>query len=962
VPDRQFRQSNALEKEPMKTSRSKLTVASFFGAFLLFPLAAFADRPTISQQPTNQAVLVGSNTTFSVLATGSLPLFYQWRSTCDALPDATNNTLTLPAVTTNQSGCTYWVEVANADGAVTSSVARLSVLSPSAPDSFNPGPNDVVHCMAVQPDGKILVGGNFTNLSGQGRSCIARLNADGTLDTDFSAGANGDVYALAIQADGKILLGGFFTILCGQGRSYLGRLNPNGTLDADFNPGANRYVCSLALQPDGMILVAGNFSTLASQSCYFLGRLNADGTLDSTFNPRANSIVNSVAVQPDARILVGGGFALLGGQSRTRLGRLNANGSLDTTFNIGANSSVFSLAVQVDGKILVGGNFTTLGGQSQSYLGRLNSDGTLDAGFNPGANGSVSSIVGQTDGRILIGGNFTALGGQARAYLGRLNSDGTLDGNFNPGASSTVYSLAVQADGKILVGGSFATLGGQSRPYIGRLTPTEPATQNLTFDGSTANWQRGGSSPEVWRTAFEVTSNGMSWTALGSGVRIPGGWRLGGLACPATAIVRARGFVAGGIYNASGWFVETIAGPPAITIQPVNQTVPVGAAASFVIAAYSGSPASYSWLQNGFPVPGATNANYTTNDLQLSASGSEYSCVVSNAWGSTTSLMATLTVLPLPPTITQHPVNQRILAGSHAIFSVAATGSLPLFIQWLSSCDTPPDATNGTLTLPAVTTDQSGCAYWAVVTNAYGVSTSAVAMLTVVNPSTADTFNPVANDRVCATALQADGKILASGDFTTLAGQTRARLGRINADGTLDTSFNPAVDNYACSLVAQPDGKILLGGHFTTLGGQSRSRVGRINADGTLDASFNSGANGPVYSLFVQPDGKILVGGYFTILGGQSHYYLGRLNPDGSLDTSFEAGTSGTVDSLAVQADGKILLGGDFTILNGQSHSNVGRLNADGTLDTTFNAAANGTVFSLAVQPDGKILLGGVLH
>jgi hypothetical protein len=89
----------------------KLTIASFFSAFLLSPFAAFADPPTITQQLTNQAVLAGSNATFIVVAAGSLPLSYQWRSSCDALADATINTLTLPAVTTNQSGCNYWVEV-----------------------------------------------------------------------------------------------------------------------------------------------------------------------------------------------------------------------------------------------------------------------------------------------------------------------------------------------------------------------------------------------------------------------------------------------------------------------------------------------------------------------------------------------------------------------------------------------------------------------------------------------------------------------------------------------------------------------------------------------------------------------------------------------------------------------------------------------------------------------------------
>src|SRR5437899_2664542 len=134
------------------------------------------------------------------------------------------------------------------------------------PDSFNPGANSVVFSLAVQADGKILVGGGFfTTLGGQSRNYIGRLNADGTLDTSFNPGANSVVYSLAVQADGKILVGGIFTALAGNGRNHIGRLNADGTLDTSFNPGANDLVGSLAVQADGRILVGGFFTTLGGQ-------------------------------------------------------------------------------------------------------------------------------------------------------------------------------------------------------------------------------------------------------------------------------------------------------------------------------------------------------------------------------------------------------------------------------------------------------------------------------------------------------------------------------------------------------------------------------------------------------------------------------------------------------------------------------------------------------------------------
>jgi uncharacterized delta-60 repeat protein len=466
--------------------------------------------------------------------------------------------------------------------------AQLSTLSPQPasaqsplPDSFNPGADDDVYSLAVQADGKILVGGAFTWFVGR----IGRLNVDGTLDTGFNPGASGGPYphvcSLAVQADGKILVGGDFTTLGGQARNYIGRLNVDGTLDSGFNPGANDVVGPLAVQADGKILVGGDFTTLGGQTRNYIGRLNVDGTLDSGFNPGANSSVYSLAAQVDGKILVGGCFTTLGGQPRNRIARVNANGTLDSGFNPGAGTTdgyppyVYSLAVQADGKILVGGWFTTLGGQTRSYIGRLNADGTLDSGFNPGASSYVESLAVQADGKILVGGCFTTLGGQPRSCLGRLNADGTLDTAFNPGADGRVYSLAVQADGKILVGGDFMTLGGQTRVRVGRLNNTGPATQSLSFDGSTITWLRGGTSPEVWRTTFDLSADGLTWASLGAGTRRTGGWQLPTAPAPQSGVIRGRGYVSGGLYNGSGWFVETLLYLPPYTYTNNNGTITI---------------------------------------------------------------------------------------------------------------------------------------------------------------------------------------------------------------------------------------------------------------------------------------------------------------------------------------------------------------------------------------------------
>jgi uncharacterized delta-60 repeat protein len=243
---------------------------------------------------------------------------------------------------------------------------------------------------------------------------------------------------------------------------------------------------------------------------------------------------------------------------------VNTNGALDAGFNPGADGTVSCLALQANGQILVGGAFTTLGGQTRNRIARLNSNGMADTSFNPSADAPVISIAVQADGKILVGGAFTNLSGQPCHGIGRLNTDGSADPTFNPGVGGYVSSLALQTDGRILVGGSFQQLAGQQRNNIGRLNNTDPATQSLSRNGPILTWLRSGTSPEVWRTSFEFSTNGTSWTALGDGSRIAGGWQLSGVLVSTNTAIRARGFIA----NGSSWFVETI-------LQPTLQTRPM---------------------------------------------------------------------------------------------------------------------------------------------------------------------------------------------------------------------------------------------------------------------------------------------------------------------------------------------------------------------------------------------------
>ncbi|HEY8960623.1 MAG TPA: delta-60 repeat domain-containing protein, partial [Luteolibacter sp.] len=450
----------------------------------------------------------------------------------------------------------------------------LTVVLPvvaQTPDSFNPDSGDggIVDCLAVQADGKILVGGDFSTLGEQMRKYFARLNADGSLDSAFNPDANDYVSSFAVQRDGKILVGGRFTVIGGQTRNFLARLNADGSLDAAFNPNANGNVNSIVVQVDGKILIGGDFTGVGGQTRNYVARLNADGSLDTSFN--SNSAegyvwVRTLAVQTDGKIVVGGWFDTFGGQPRNHIARLNANGSLDTAFNPDADNPVSSLVMQADGKILVGGSFSTIGGETRSCLARLNADGSLDTSFSADANLPVDSIAVQADGKILVGGSFTIFSEWDRNHIARLDADGSLDtgfnpkvNSFNPGAYGTVPALAVQADGKVLIGGSFFDIDGQVRRGIARLNNDTVAMSSLAVSGiSEISWARGGSAPEVSLVTFECWT-GSAWKALGNATRVAGGWRMTGLSLPVRGWVRARGHTSVGSQNGSAGVVEQMA-------------------------------------------------------------------------------------------------------------------------------------------------------------------------------------------------------------------------------------------------------------------------------------------------------------------------------------------------------------------------------------------------------------------
>lgn len=339
-------------------------------------------------------------------------------------------------------------------------VSRLN--SNGTPDSsFRPSflrTNGLINAVAIQDDGKVLVGGEFALSIGPPHNGLTRLNRDGTRDFTFQVGVTGVVYAVAIQSDGKILVGGAFTNVFGTARHLLVRLNSAGTLDSSFQSPistSDGVVQSISLPGNGAILIGGSFRI---GSRYGIARLRADGTPDDTFQdsllPAASRQVYAVASDGDGRVYACGNLPRINSDglpvANLQLTRFENNGGFDQTFDngtSGANGTVKALAIRPNGKVVLGGYFNEVNGIPRTGVAELDRNGKIDIGVVYSALPSVFAVALQPDGKVLAG---TPFGGIVRCHL-----DGERDTSFY-GAVNDVRGIALQADGKVVVGGHFA--------------------------------------------------------------------------------------------------------------------------------------------------------------------------------------------------------------------------------------------------------------------------------------------------------------------------------------------------------------------------------------------------------------------------------------------------------------------------------------------------------------------------
>lgn len=648
-----------------------------------------------------------------------------------------------------------------------------------------------IETVALQSDGKVLIGGSITAYDGVTRNGIVRLNSDGSLDATFDSSVGigiGSVNAIAVQSDGKIVIGGVFTTYNGTARKNIARLNTDGSLDTSFDPGSgpNNTINSIVIQSSGLIVIAGPFATYNGISAKMIARLNTNGSLDGTFASGTGFVGSAMwelALQSDDKIVAGGYFSSYNGTTRNKIARINADGSLDDTFNpgTGANKAVNGIDVRDDGKILIGGVFGLYNGITRNSVALLDSSGGLDTTFDPGDGTlyGVSTVLFLNNGNILVGGTFSMFNSSYLASVAVLNTDGSVLSSFldvERGFNDYISAIALQPDGKMVVIGNFSSMNDVPRNKVAR----------LNADGTLD-------------TSFVCTVPFDSYLVT-IALQPDGKILIGGSKNVAQSFVRLNTdgslddtFITGTGFNDDVNY---------ILIQPDQKILVAGGFTS-----YNGTNINYiarlnsdGSLDDTFNVGGGPDDEIVAIDLQpdgkILVSGWFYSYDGNDAYY--------LARLNADGSFDDTFVTGNGLDSTADIIKVLPNGKILFGGSFLE----------------------------------YDGNSSPYLLRLNSDGSFDDTFNMGAGpeDEVFTIALQPDGKILIAGFFYSYDGHDAIGIARLNADGSYDSTFSVGFTkwNDVRALAIQPDGKIILGGKFSSVNDTPAAFLTRVYGSETV--------------------------------------------------------------------------------------------------------------------------------
>ncbi|MEK7953810.1 hypothetical protein [Luteolibacter soli] len=333
--------------------------------------------------------------------------------------------------------------------------------------------NGAVLCLLPGADNSLLIGGAFTEVSGEVRAGLARVvESDGArLDFEFAPKFDGEVRCLLADGDG-VLVGGNFIRVNGQRRAGVVRLLMNGEVDPAFDAKLEGEegvaVNAMARQPDGKIVLGGLFDMAGKQAVANLARLYPSGVLDTRFLGSADGEVHAIGVQASSHIVIGGDFLNVSAHPAAKLARLNRQGDFTQTLE-GLDERVSTISIQADGRVLAGGRFGSLASSKNGVFLRLSAELQVEK-TDPFITGEVTCCMPQSDGRILVGGSFDVADNRPSYGLARLDSNMRADTSVGSrtGVTGSIATAVQLPDEKLLFTGPFTRLGASTVPPLVR--------------------------------------------------------------------------------------------------------------------------------------------------------------------------------------------------------------------------------------------------------------------------------------------------------------------------------------------------------------------------------------------------------------------------------------------------------------------------------------------------------------
>jgi hypothetical protein len=621
-----------------------------------------------------------------------------------------------------------------------------------------------IYAMAVDNDGVLYIGGDFTSAGGSPANNIARW--DGVSWSALGSGMNSVVYALAIDNNNHLYAGGSFTNAGGVGAKGIAYWDGSSwsTLTSGLTNGGTTYALAYNSN-NGNLFVGGNFDWAGGVNSPKVALWNGSswsgmGTTFSGYSNKINALIYRAA---NNTLYAGGSF--FGGETMYNLAQWNGSSWSAVGSNGGVNDYVYSLTFDPGGNLYVGGSFTSVAGGAVSASGVARWDGTswsaLGSGVSNGGNPySVYALGADSFGNLYAGGDFEQAGGSLVGFIARWNGSAwsrmtKADGQGLFGYTGFVRSFVLNPNGNLLVGGDYFRTGTQPMNNLatwdGNAWHAWPAAVNATIHDiapiSGSQFYASNDDTLFVGSPFIARWDGSQWQPLGTGLDLyafslaydsssgylyAGGYFSKAGSVSTNYVARWNGStwsaLGSGIASGSGYHLEALLLDSSHNLYAGGKFTSAGGASAANIAMWNGS----TWLALG------AGLNDTVYDLEIDPSGSLW------AAGSFTSS-----------------------GGAPANYIAKWNGS-----SWTGL----PSSVNSTVT---------------------------------------------------ALAFDASGYMYAAGEFTMAGGMTAMGIARWDGNTNTWSPMGSGLDYRPLDLIYHPDGSLYVGGQFTAAGGKASQRIAR---------------------------------------------------------------------------------------------------------------------------------------